>query len=234
MIKIAVVEDEPDQLGQISNYLKKYETISGNQLLVRTFSDGDELLDDFLPGSYHILLLDVQMKRVDGMTAAKKIRTIDESVVIMFITNIVQYAVKGYSVQALDFIVKPIGYHAFAQKIETAIEQVHRLAKRTVCIKTISGLMIFELDDIVCVEIVSRKLLIHTLKNSYQCNETLQGIEDKLNDDRFYRCHAAFLVNLQHIHQIDKSNILVANKQVPKSRYRHKGLLDALTKYLGK
>jgi DNA-binding LytR/AlgR family response regulator len=151
----------------------------------------------------------------------------------MFITNIVQFAVKGYSVQAMDFIVKPIDYSAFANKLEAAIKTVLKRSTVTARIKTLSGLMLFDLDEIVCVEIISRKLFIHTRSKSYQCNETLQGIEEKLKDERFYRCHAAYLVNLQHVHQIDKTNAIVANRQVPISRHRLKGLMDALTKYLG-
>lgn len=234
MITVAIVEDERQQMEQLCSFARKYQAVSGNALSLHTYTDGDELLDDFRPGKFDILLLDIQMKRIDGMTAAKKIRAQDENVIIMFITNIVQYAVKGYSVQALDFIVKPIDYDAFAQKLEMAIAQVHKRDTATVVIKLLSGVTIFKLDEIACVEIVSRKLFIHTLDNTFQCNETLQGIEEKLNDERFYRCHAAYLVNLQHVRQIDSSDLLVGRSQVPVSRHRHKGLMDALTKYLGK
>lgn len=174
------------------------------------------------------------MKRIDGITAAKIIRGLDENVIIIFITNIVQYAVKGYSVQALDFIIKPIDYDAFVQKLEMALRKVHKNQAETVCIKLLSGLSIFKLDDIVCIEIVSRRLFIHTIDKSFQCNETLQGIEEKLNDERFYRCHAAYLVNLQHVRQVYSSDMIVAKRRVPVSRHRLKGLMDALTKYLGK
>lgn len=231
---MAIVEDELDQLEQLCSYARKYQAVSGNELSVRTYTDGDELIDDFRPGKFNILLMDIQMKRIDGMTAAKKVRAHDENVIIMFITNIVQYAVKGYSVQALDFIVKPIDYDAFAQKLDLAICQVHKRDTTTVCIKLLSGFSIFKLDEILCVEIISRKLFIHTIDNSYQCNETLQGIEEKLHDERFYRCHVAYLVNLQHVRQIENSDLLIANRRLPISRHRHKGLMDALTKYLGK
>lgn len=233
MINIAVVDDEPKELDQICIYAKKYEDISSNKLSVHTFTDGDELLEEFIPGGFDILLLDIQMKRIDGITTAKKIRTLDENVVIIFITNIVQYAVQGYSVHALDFIVKPIDYTAFSNKIDLAIQHVHKQAATTVWIKMLSGLVLVKLDEIICVEIISRKLFIHTLGKSYQCNETLQGIEEKINDGRFYRCHAAYLVNLQHVHQIGKSTAIIAKRQVPISRHRYKGFVDALTKFLG-
>jgi len=178
--------------------------------------------------------MDIQMKRIDGMTAAEKIRALDEHVVIIFITNIVQYAVKGYSVRAFDFIVKPIDYDAFVNKLEPAITHIQKQETATVCLKLVSGFTVFKLDEIVCIELISRKLFIHTLDNSYQCNDTLQGIEEALNDGRFYRCHASFLVNLQHVKKINSKDLLTRDKRIPISRQRHKGLLDALAKYLRK
>lgn len=234
MIKIAVVEDESEQAELICSLLYQYKKNTGIDLVVSSYSDGDEFLDSFSPGAYDILLLDIQMKRIDGLTAAKKSRTLDNRVVIIFITNIVQYAVQGYSVQALDFLVKPIDYKTLSSKMDLAIEQVNRIDAKTVCIKTITGMKVLDLNEIVCVELLARRLMIHTLTESYVCNETLQGIEEKIGDMRFFRCHAAFLVNLDHIKQIDKSMAIVGDRQVPISRHRYRGLLDSLTKYLGK
>ncbi|MBN1316160.1 MAG: response regulator transcription factor [Anaerolineales bacterium] len=232
MISIAIVEDEQQQIEQLSGFLNRYQTAAGRKLSIQTYTDGDELLYEFRPGKFDILLMDIQMKRVDGMTAAQKIRARDKAVIIIFITNIVQYAVKGYSVQAFDFIVKPIDYDAFAEKLEMAISRVHKQETTTVCLKLVSGFNIFNLDEIVCIEIISRKLFIHTIDNTYQCNGTLQGIEEALNDERFYRCHAGCLVNLQHVKKIESVDLLAGEKRIPVSRHRRKGLLDALAKYL--
>ena len=232
MISIAIVEDEQQQKEQLCDFVNQYQTVAGVKLAVQTYTDGDELLEDFRPGKFDILLMDIQMKRMDGLTAAEKIRAQDETVIIMFITNIVQYAVKGYSVQAFDFIVKPVDYDAFTKKLEMAICRVHKQETTTVCIKLVSGFKVFELDEIVGVEIISRKLFIHTINNTYQCNGTLQWIEETLNDERFYRCHAGYLVNLQHVKKINSRDLLAGKERIPISRHRRKGLLDALARHL--
>jgi len=233
-IRIAVVEDEPEQVVLICSLLKRYRQDSDNEFSVQTFSDGDEFLDSFAPGAFDVLLMDIQMRRIDGLTTAKKARSLDSRVVIIFITNIIQFAVQGYSVQALDFLVKPIDYATVAAKMNLAIDEVKKKRVVTVCIKTVSGMLVLDLNEIVCVELLARKLMIHTIAASYQCNETLQGIEELLADPRFFRCHAAFLVNLHHVKRVDKSTALVGDHQVPVSRHRYKGLLDSLTTYLGK
>ena len=84
--------------------------------------------------------MDIQMRFMDGMTAAEKIRTLDHEVIIMFITNMIQYAVRGYEVDAMDYVVKPVEYFAFSQKLDKAIgrmkrqcRHIYRSPRRTVC-----------------------------------------------------------------------------------------------------
>ena len=234
LIRLAVVDDEPLQSERIRSMLDRYSRDSNLDISVRCFSDGDEFLDSVAQGVYDILLLDIQMKRIDGLTAANRARAVDSRVVIIFITNIVQYAVQGYSVKALDFLVKPVDYSTLAAKMDAAIDQVNRQGEVVACIRTTSGVQVLDLNEIVCVELLSRKLIIHTPAESHFCNETLHGIEEKLADPRFFRCHAAFLVNLQHVRQVGKSTALVGSLEVPISRYRYKAFLDSLTRYLGK
>lgn len=234
MIRIAIVEDEPEQIEQVVSMLKKFEETTGINLDLSSFTTGEEFLDGFSPGDFNILLLDIQMPGIDGMTVATRIREVDKSVTIMFITNIIQYAVQGYSVRALDFFVKPLKYESFIEKLQRAIDQVGEKAKETVCLRTVSGMRLFELNQILYAEIVARKLMLHTINGYYHCNDTMQSIEKTLDNNRFYRCHAGFLVNLDHVRQIDRESITVGERQIPISRYRYKGLVDALTRYLGR
>ena len=101
MIHIAIVDDEVDYISQIQEYLARYEKESGESVKVSVFNDGDGIVHRYR-SQFDIILMDVQMKFMDGMSAAEEIRKIDSEVVIIFITNTPQYAIRGYAVEALD------------------------------------------------------------------------------------------------------------------------------------
>lgn len=106
MIRIALVEDEAEVRAQLQGYVQRHTRQYGTEFAVTEFADGMELLDDYRP-VYDILFLDVEMKHLDGMETARRVRELDKDVIIVFITNMAQYAIGGYAVGALDYVLKP-------------------------------------------------------------------------------------------------------------------------------
>ena len=125
MIHIALVDDEEENRKQFLGYLHQYEKESGQQFRVSVFSDGDEILASY-KADYDLILMDIAMRFVDGMTTAEEIRKLDSEVVIIFITNMPQFVMKGYAVDAMDYVLKPVNYYAFTQRIERAISRMSR------------------------------------------------------------------------------------------------------------
>ena len=115
MIRIALVEDEAEVRAQLQGYVQRHTRQYGTEFAVTEFADGMELLDDYRP-VYDILFLDVEMKHLDGMETARRVRQLDKDVIIVFITNMAQYAIGGYAVGALDYVLKPVPYFAFSQQ----------------------------------------------------------------------------------------------------------------------
>ena len=125
MIHAAIVEDEKSYQEQLKRYIRKYEAESGQKVHLRVFNDGDEIIDHYA-GNYDIIFLDIEMRRMNGMEAARRIRKLDADVILIFITNMAQYAIQGYEVQALDYVVKPIRYFAFTQEMEKAVKKIQK------------------------------------------------------------------------------------------------------------
>ena len=103
MIRLALVEDDELYRSQLREYINKYSAVSGEKFTVTEFSDGDEIALGY-KAVYDIILMDIEMKFMDGMMAAEEIRKVDTEVIIIFITNSPQYAIKGYAVDALDYV----------------------------------------------------------------------------------------------------------------------------------
>lgn len=123
MYHIAIVEDEKEDSKQLQAYLKQYEEEHDTKFKVSVFFDGAEILENY-QSIYDIILLDIEMPKVNGMDAAEQIRKVDSDIVLMFITNMAAYAIRGYEVEALDFVMKPVTYYSFAMKMTRAIKRV--------------------------------------------------------------------------------------------------------------
>ena len=131
VIRIAIAEDDPRCFAQLERYIGDYGRETGRAFQVTHYGDGEDLVERYKPG-FDLILMDVEMPFMDGMTAAGYIREKDPEVVIVFVTNLAQYAIQGYSVNALDYILKPVSYFSFSQRLGRALQYVKK--KEDACI----------------------------------------------------------------------------------------------------
>jgi DNA-binding LytR/AlgR family response regulator len=234
VINIAIAEDDMQQQKVIKEHLERYSAENAQQVACQFFSDGFQLLENYTVGKFDILLLDIQMQHIDGMKAAQEIRMIDEAVLIIFITNLAHYAIQGYSVRAFDFIIKPIDHELFERKINNAVQVIKRNQRDKVSFKVHNGRIGLDRAAIMYFEIFARKITIHTDTGSYQINDTLKNIEQIIDDARFFRCHAGFLVNISHVKFVGKTSAKIGNAEVPISKHRRKEFLEAIANGMGR
>ena len=231
MIRIAAVDDNPHDLQLLQNYLKTYEENSKESFRISCFSDGKELLTDYRP-VFDIILMDIEMAQIDGMTAAEEIRRTDKNVVIIFLTNMPQYAIKGYAVEALDYILKPVSYYAFSQCLERALKR--RQKRREAFLNISSGkgaLQKISFSSVYYIEIQGHTLFYHTTKGTLSAAGSIREVEQQV-DDRFFRCNKCYLVNLEHVASLKGGFAVVGGEEVQISRAKKKAFLDALNNYL--
>ena len=231
MIRVAIVEDDPVYREEMTAYLQQFAQESGQKFSITAFSDGSEITADY-SACWDLILMDIEMKTMDGMTAAEMIRRQDQDVVIIFITNMPQYAMKGYTVDALDYVLKPVSYYAFTQRISRALERMKRRARRFLSIPLRTGLAKVELSQITYVEIVNHDLIYHTLDGQYTCKGSLTDVADRLEKEHFFRISNCYLINLEHVECIQNGSVTVNGETLTVSRSRKKLLLDEMNNYI--
>ena len=232
MYHIAVVEDDEVFRAQLAGYIGRFGAEQGLELKVTQFRDGGEILADYR-GGYDIILLDIEMPLVDGMSAAEEIRRQDEDVVLVFVTNMAKYAVQGYSVGALDFILKPVEYDTFALKLRRAVSRVKSRQEAQVLLTTVEGAVCLDTRQIYYVEVQNHVLYYHTDPGVYKVRGTMQGAEKELEERHFIRCNYWYLVNLRHVSEIRDNVAVVAGSELEISRRNRTAFLRALTNYVG-
>ena len=173
------------------------------------------------------------MTFMDGMSAAEEIRRADPEVLIIFITNSPQYAIKGYAVQALDYILKPLSYYAFCQRMNHVRELLERRQKHYLTVPCAGGVQKLDASDIYYVEICDHDLLFHTKQGEVHSTGSMRDVEQKLPPENFFRSSKAYLVNLEHVDGIQDEDAIVNGDRVQISRAKRKAFLAALNHYMG-
>lgn len=232
MYRIAVVEDEAENRKQVFDYIVRYGDETGAELDIREFPDGESIAEE-APGIFDIIFMDIEMPGISGMDAARHIRNHDENVVIVFITNMAQYAIHGYSVGALDFVLKPINYYAFSLRLTKALERVLQKKTAKIALDTAEGRKLLDTEDIYYIETAGRGLNYHTREGTYSVRGTMQEAENFLKDYHFVRCNYWYLVNLKYVSGISKNLVLIAEEKLEISRRNRTAFIKALTDYIG-
>ena len=232
MIRIAMVEDEAAVREQLQGYLQRYTRQYGTEFAVTEFSDGVEILDAYRP-VYDIVLLDVEMKHLDGMETARRIRELDRDVVLLFITNMAQYAIKGYAVGALDYVLKPVPYFAFSQQLQKAEEKLRRRARHYLAVPVEGGLRRLDTAQIYYMESEGHRVHFYTEEGEFSAPGALKTFEEKLADLPFARCNSGYLVNLAQVKSVQQGLAQVGPYELQVSRPKRKSFLAALADYIG-
>ncbi len=231
-VRIAIVEDDLESMEILEKYLRRYEKENNVIIDIVKYQDGDEIVT-YYDSKFDIILLDIEMKRLDGMSTAKIIREFDKEVIIIFITNMPQYAIKGYEVKALSFLLKPLPYFAFSQEISDSITKISKYVDKSLLLTTKEGVVRVNIHDIYYVETMKHYLIVHEKNGDHTVKMPLKMIEEELADGSFFRCNNCFLVNLDEVKSVKDDFVIVNDTELKISRPRKKDFLEALATHFG-
>ena len=231
-LNIIICDDNPESIEIMSRYIFRLGKEMGVGINITTFTDGDLLISSYRAGT-DILFLDIEMPLVDGLEAAKEIRTHDERVVIVFMSQFERYAIKGYYAGAWRYLLKPVNWEEFRKEMEIPVQKFLNEKDRFISVKNTSGLFSVPIEDIYYMEVNSRKNIdIHTQSEVFECYQPLSSFEVGLPQDHFYRCHNSFILNFDYIARIeDYFAVMRNNERVEISRRKKKEFLKKYMDY---
>ncbi len=228
-MRIAICDDEPQYRQQAVQAIN--ESTKSLDILTDVFESGNAFLQAFQKHPYDLVFLDIEMPEMDGITLARKLRSLSRDVPIVFLTSHIEYALEGYEVNALRYLTKPIQSEKLHELLGYVMERMQE--QRTLWLKTDMGEERVLIKEILYLEAQNQNILIRTADRTYTVRYNLGDYEQELAKDGFFRIHRGYLVSLRHIKSLGKHEVtLSGNVMLPVSRTKEKALKEALFQYI--
>lgn len=235
MIKFAICEDEIIQAEINKDYIKKWADINNIECRIDIFQSAEKFLFNWEYEEVHdIIILDIHMGDMSGIELAKKIRTMDKEVIIIFITGIDEYVFEGYNVSAFNYLLKPIDEVKIFNVLDNIKEKLEKdiTNKKFLILSKGKNILRIDYDDIFYIIAFDHYIDIHTKNDIYTFNRKISEIETLLPQRYFVRCHRSYIVNIKYVKNINRNSLLLENQiKIPVSKTRMNDTYDTFINY---
>lgn len=230
-IRIAVCDDELVQTEYLSALVSKWAARDSIGVSVQAFPSAEAFLFAYADDkSFDILLLDIQMKDMNGVELAKEIRKANETLQIVFITAFPDFVAHGYDVSALHYLMKPVSESKLFEVLTKAARGLQKAA-RTILLPISGGNVRIPADEIVYAEAFPHHVTLHTTEKR-QDFPIRFGDMEKLLGEGFIRCHRSYIVNVKHVRRVTRKALLLHDSlEIPLSRSRYDEVNQAFIRF---
>ena len=231
MISAVIVEDSEQDYIALKACIDRFTDESGETFSVKHYSATEPFFAEYECDA-DIVFMDIELPYTNGYEASEKLRRIDENVSIVFVTNLAHFAVKGYSVGAADFIVKPVNYYKLQSILKKLLRFIAVRRDDYLSLPSGGGIERVCLRELIYVESEKHRITWHTLTRDIVTFGTLGAVMDKLPENRFVKAGQSFIVNIRHILSFDGDCIkTVGDTSIPVSRSKKKEVMKKLSEY---
>lgn len=206
-VQIAVCDDERSELSYLNGLVSRWASLSGQEAEISVFESAEAFLFAYEENkTYDILLLDIEMGEMDGVSLARKIRTANEAIQIIFITGYSEYISEGYEVAALHYLMKPVQQEKLFEVLNRAMQKLSK-NERAVFLQLSDEMVRIPIYEIRYLEVQRNYVTIHG-KQDYTVKKTLGEFEKEL-DERFFRTGRSYILNLNYIERVTRTQVFL-------------------------
>lgn len=235
MYRVLVIEDTPEEAKRLTGHLRTYGERRGYGFSIEVLPSALEFVNSKYAAD--IIFLDISLPGISGMEAAEILRSYDPETPLVFVTNLAQYAVEGYAVDAVDFMVKPVSYEDFALRMDRVMRMVKRRSEETVALPTAEGIRVVRLSDILYIDIVKHNLKYHLAGEEEPLSKrgSIGAIAQELEDKGFLKIAASCVINMAQVARIRAASVVMSDgTELYFSRSQKKPALERLAAYVGR
>ena len=231
MYRIAICDDSFEDIEFLKSILKAWEKEREQKVSISTFNSSENFLFNYAEDkSFDILLLDIEMGDMDGVSLAKALRKDGCDIEVAFITGYPDFISDGYEVNALHYLMKPVKKEKLISVLDKAAENLKKKDKHIIIPVDNENVKI-SLNKIQYIEVFSHKLLLVTEKGNYEVKMPLYEINKSLSGD-FIKCHRSYIVNLSYVSKITKTEVILdSGKNLPLARNSAQEVLSTFVAY---
>ncbi len=212
--KLAIIEDSDEDLKLLTDNLDRYKEEYKTDFAILSYKNINSFLEAYSM-QFDILFIDIDLGTTsNGLDLAREIRKKDEDVVIIFVTNLSKFALKGYEVDALDYMLKPIRYTSFVSRIQKALRVIDSRPTENILVNVFSGMKKIPLNSLLYVEVIGHSIKCHLINEVVEGKGTLKEIEKKIDNKSFSRCNYCYLVNLRYVEGVEKYECLINGERL--------------------
>ena len=228
---IAIVDDDATVRETLYQYILQMEKEENVYFSVHFFTNGTDFLKEYAP-VFDVVLMDIEMPGLDGLSAAKKMREQDTETVLIFVTNMAQYALKGYEVDAIDYILKPVGYYEFYIKMKKAMRFISKTKSKKLVLDVAGGVVQVMSSDVYFIEVFKHYVTYHTKRGQFTTRGSLKELEVTLKNYHFARVNLSHIVNMKYVTSFKGYLILVNDVELTIGRKWKDSLMRKFAHYV--
>lgn len=235
MLKIAICENDVNHIYLLEKMILEWGDKVSKKVIIDRYMSAEAFLfqlEDI--NAYHLLIVEAKMNKISGIKLVERIRKHNKDMEVIFISDTIKYALYGYKVRAIDYLIKPIDKKELERPLEILKEKMNKIGELSTKIVIEYGKKNIKIDynNIIYCIMFSPYIDICTVNDKFTIRKKISDMEKILPSNLFIRCHKSYLVNVKYIRQVTKKNIIMENKQViPISRGKYDYVNEVFSDY---